>query len=154
VAATRASSDWRRLGFLTAHTVRIVPPFTELIQRWVLDPIGMKPTALLVNTSRGPIVDEDALVDALLERKIGGAALDVFDIEPLPERHILRRLENVIATPHIGYVTEGQYQVFYQDAVEDITAFMAGEPIRVVDEQTPAALRKTYRRTLAQFLSQ
>jgi phosphoglycerate dehydrogenase-like enzyme len=103
----------------------------------------MKPTALLVNTSRGPIVDEDALVDALLERKIGGAALDVFDIEPLPERHILRRLENVIATPHIGYVTEGQYQVFYQDAVEDIAAFMAGEPIRVVDEQT-----------LAQFLSQ
>jgi phosphoglycerate dehydrogenase-like enzyme len=97
---------------------------------------AMKPTALLVNTSRGPIVDEDALVQALLERKIGGAALDVFSIEPLPQRHILRRLENVIATPHIGYVTEGQYQVFYQDAVEDIAAFIAGKPIRVVDDET------------------
>jgi phosphoglycerate dehydrogenase-like enzyme len=93
---------------------------------------AMKPAALLVNTSRGPIVDEDALIDALLARKIGGAALDVFNLEPLPERHILRRLDNVIATPHIGYVTEGQYKVFYSDAVEDIAAFIAGKPIRVV----------------------
>jgi phosphoglycerate dehydrogenase-like enzyme len=95
---------------------------------------AMKPTALLVNTSRGPIVDEEALVRALLERKIGGAALDVFNVEPLPERHILRRLDNAIVTPHIGYVTEGQYEVFYQDAVEDIAAYIAGKPIRVVDE--------------------
>ena len=93
---------------------------------------AMKPAALLVNTSRGPIVDEDALIDALLARKIGGAALDVFNLEPLPERHILRRLDNVIATPHIGYVTEGQYKVFYSDAVENIAAFIAGKPIRVV----------------------
>ena len=92
----------------------------------------MKPTALLVNTSRGPIVDEDALVDALLEGTIGGAALDVFDVEPLPERHILRRLDNVIVSPHIGYVTAGQYEVFYQDAVENITAFIGGKPIRVL----------------------
>jgi phosphoglycerate dehydrogenase-like enzyme len=92
----------------------------------------MKPTALLVNTSRGPIVDEDALVHALLERRIGGAALDVFDVEPLPERHILRRLDNVIVTPHIGYVTEGQYKTFYQDAVENIAAFVASDPIRVL----------------------
>jgi phosphoglycerate dehydrogenase-like enzyme len=94
---------------------------------------AMKPTALLVNTSRGPIVDEDALIDTLLARKIGGAALDVFNAEPLPERHILRRLDNVIATPHIGYVTEGQYTVFHHDAVEDIAAFIAGKPIRVVE---------------------
>jgi phosphoglycerate dehydrogenase-like enzyme len=93
---------------------------------------AMKPTALLVNTSRGPIVDEDALVEALLARRIGGAALDVFNTEPLPERHILRRLDNVITTPHIGYVTEGQYKTFYHDAVEDIAAFIAGKPIRVV----------------------
>jgi phosphoglycerate dehydrogenase-like enzyme len=94
---------------------------------------AMKPTALLVNTSRGPIVDEDALVDALLERRIGGAALDVFTVEPLPQRHILRRLDNALITPHIGYVTEGQYEVFYRDAVEDIAAFIAGNPIRVVE---------------------
>jgi phosphoglycerate dehydrogenase-like enzyme len=92
----------------------------------------MKPAALLVNTSRGPIVDEDALVHALLARQIAGAALDVFDVEPLPERHILRRLDNVIVTPHIGYVTSGQYDIFYQDAVEDIAAFIAGQPIRVL----------------------
>jgi phosphoglycerate dehydrogenase-like enzyme len=100
----------------------------------------MKPTALLVNTSRGPIIDEDALVRCLLDRKIGGAALDVFAVEPLPARHILRRLDNVVITPHLGYVTEGQYQVFYRDAVEDIAAFIAGKPIRVIDEETLARL--------------
>jgi phosphoglycerate dehydrogenase-like enzyme len=94
---------------------------------------AMKPTALLVNTSRGPIVDEDALVDALLERRIGGAALDVLTVEPLPPRHILRRLDNALITSHIGYVTEGQYEVFCRDAVEDIAAFIAGNPIRVVE---------------------
>ncbi|MBW8800293.1 MAG: D-2-hydroxyacid dehydrogenase family protein [Streptomyces sp.] len=93
---------------------------------------SMKPTALLVNTSRGPIVDQDALVDALRRRKIGAAALDVFDAEPLPEEHPLRTLENALVTPHIGYVTEGNYQVFYRDAVENIAAFVAGEPIRVL----------------------
>lgn len=92
----------------------------------------MKPSALLVNTSRGPIIDEDALIQALLARRIGGAALDVFDVEPLPERHVLRRLDNVIATPHIGYVTSGQYEAFYKEAMEDIAAFIAGKPIRVL----------------------
>lgn len=93
---------------------------------------AMKPTALLVNTSRGPIVDEDALVRALREGTIGGAALDVFDAEPLPEAHPLRSLDNAVVTPHIGYVTEGNYRVFYQHAVENIAAFVAGEPIRVL----------------------
>jgi phosphoglycerate dehydrogenase-like enzyme len=93
---------------------------------------SMKSSALLVNTSRGPIVDEDALIHVLRERKIAGAALDVFDIEPLPTGHPLRTLDNVLATPHIGYVTQGMYKTFYEQAVEDIAAFAAGKPIRVI----------------------
>jgi phosphoglycerate dehydrogenase-like enzyme len=93
---------------------------------------AMKPTALLVNTSRGPLVDEDALVRALRERTIRGAALDVFDVEPLSEDHALRTLDNALVTPHIGYVTEGNYHVFYRHAVENIAAFVAGSPIRVM----------------------
>ncbi|HSK61096.1 MAG TPA: D-2-hydroxyacid dehydrogenase family protein [Actinomycetospora sp.] len=90
----------------------------------------MKPTALLVNTSRGPIVDEDALVEALREGRIGGAALDVFGTEPLPADSPLRTLPNTVLTPHLGYVTEGTYDVFYRDAVEDIAAWTDGAPIR------------------------
>jgi phosphoglycerate dehydrogenase-like enzyme len=92
----------------------------------------MKPSSLLVNTSRGPIVDEGALVRALQERRIGGAALDVFDVEPLPKQHVLRTLDNALVTPHIGYVTQGHYKVFYEEAVEDIAAFAAGTPMRVL----------------------
>jgi phosphoglycerate dehydrogenase-like enzyme len=92
----------------------------------------MKPTALLVNTSRGPIVDEDALLDALRDGTIGGAALDVFGTEPLPADHPLRTAPRTVLTPHLGYVTEGSYEVFYGDAVENITAFAAGEPVRVL----------------------
>jgi phosphoglycerate dehydrogenase-like enzyme len=95
----------------------------------------MKPTAYLINTSRGPIVDERALLAALEGHKIAGAALDVFDQEPLPADHPLRRMENVVLTPHLGYVTAENYRVFYGDAVEDIRAFLAGNPIRVI---TPA----------------
>ncbi len=84
----------------------------------------MKPTALLVNTSRGPIVDEAALVDALRSRTIGGAALDVFDAEPLPAGHPLRTLDNVLATPHIGYVADRPYRIFYRDAVAAIAAWL------------------------------
>jgi phosphoglycerate dehydrogenase-like enzyme len=91
----------------------------------------MKPTALLVNTSRGPIVDEDALLDALRDGTIGGAALDVFGTEPLPADHPLRTAPRTVLTPHLGYVTEGSYEVFYGDAVEDIAAFAAGAPVRV-----------------------
>ena len=87
---------------------------------------AMKPTALLVNTSRGPIVDEAALVAALRAREIGGAALDVFDTEPLPENHPLRTLDNVIATPHIGYVADRPYRIFFRDAVTAITDWLDG----------------------------
>jgi phosphoglycerate dehydrogenase-like enzyme len=77
----------------------------------------MKPTALLVNTSRGPIVDEAAMLDALQNKRIGGAALDVYHTEPLPKDHRLRRLPNVLLTPHVGYVTDDNYAVFYRETM-------------------------------------
>jgi phosphoglycerate dehydrogenase-like enzyme len=92
----------------------------------------MKPTAILVNTSRGPIVEEAALVQALREGTIAGAGLDVFDTEPLPRHHPLRELRRAVLTPHLGYVTEATYRVFYREAVEDVAAFLTGSPIRVL----------------------
>jgi phosphoglycerate dehydrogenase-like enzyme len=92
----------------------------------------LKPTALLVNTSRGPLIDEKALVRALTENRIAGAALDVYDTEPLPASHPLRTLPNVVATPHVGYVTRENYQIFYSDAVEDIQAWLKGSPVRTL----------------------
>jgi phosphoglycerate dehydrogenase-like enzyme len=93
---------------------------------------SMKPTAILVNTSRGPVIDEDTLIAALANRWIRTAAIDVFDTEPLPADHPLRSLPNALLTGHVGYVTRELYQTFYQDAVEDITAFQAGTPIRLM----------------------
>src|SRR3984893_2998844 len=85
----------------------------------------MKPTALLVTTSRGPIVDESALVDALRSQRIGGAGLDVFDVEPLPAGHPLRLLDNVVATPQIGYVAEQVYRVFYGESATKIARWLS-----------------------------
>ncbi|QTG81269.1 D-2-hydroxyacid dehydrogenase family protein [Arthrobacter crystallopoietes] len=93
----------------------------------------MKQDAVLVNTSRGPIVQEDALLDALHSGRLGAAALDVFDVEPLPADHPLRSAPRAVLTPHVGYVTEEQYRIFYQDAVADIAAFAAGAPVRVME---------------------
>jgi phosphoglycerate dehydrogenase-like enzyme len=99
----------------------------------------MKPTAYLINTSRGPIVDEAALVDVLERKAIVGAALDVFDSEPLPLDHRLRRLGNTVITPHLGYVTKENYQTMYSHAIEDIMAFMSRKPIRLLN---PAVLQR------------
>jgi D-3-phosphoglycerate dehydrogenase len=92
----------------------------------------MKPGALLVNTSRGPIVDEKDLLSVLKTAKIH-AALDVYETEPLPAAHALRKMENVTLSPHLGYVHEENYRVFYRDTVENVAAWLAGKPIRVIN---------------------
>ncbi|MBC3362752.1 D-2-hydroxyacid dehydrogenase family protein [Pseudomonas sp. SWRI154] len=92
----------------------------------------MKPEALLINTARGPIVDEAALVDALRHKRLAGAGLDVFAEEPLPSGHPFRTLDNVLATPHVGYVSRQNYQQFYGQMIEDLQAWAAGKPIRTL----------------------
>lgn len=94
----------------------------------------MKPTAFLVNTSRGPIVDESALIDALQRKQIAGAGLDVYDVEPLPVSHPLRSLENTVLTPHTGYVTAENLSGMYKSVVENIDAFIDGKPVRVLGD--------------------
>lgn len=131
VGATRVEKDelFQRADFVTIHLIlskrtRGLVTARELAL--------MKPGAYLINTSRGPIVEERALIDVLTNRKIAGAALDVYDEEPLPENHSLRRLDNVVLTPHLGYVTVENYRRAYGEAVEDIRAFLAGNPIRTI----------------------
>ncbi len=93
----------------------------------------MKASAYLVNTSRGPIVQEAALIEALSARRIAGAALDVYDREPLPAGHPLLGLDNLLVTPHLGYVTAENYRLIYGQAVEDIRAFLGGRPVRAIN---------------------
>jgi phosphoglycerate dehydrogenase-like enzyme len=120
---------FRRSDFLTIHVV--------LSQR-TRGLIGakelglMKPTAFIINTSRGPIIDEAALLAALGDKRIAGAGLDVFDIEPLPLDHPLRKMDNVVITPHLGYVSEQNYQRYFADVVEDIRGFLDRKPVRVM----------------------
>ncbi|WP_112266680.1 D-2-hydroxyacid dehydrogenase family protein [Lentzea terrae] len=90
----------------------------------------LKPSAFLINTSRAAIVDSTALLDVLRERRIAGAGLDVFETEPLPLADELRTLPNVLATPHLGYVTQANYRTYFREAVEDIHAFIQGKPVR------------------------
>ena len=119
----------RESDILTVHVV-LSPRSRGLIGR---DDIAlMKKTAILVNTSRGPIVDVDAVIEALQARRLGYAAFDVYDREPLPADHPLRRTPNVLLTPHIGYVTEENYRSSYPQIVENVAAFLDGNPIRVI----------------------
>ena len=94
----------------------------------------MKPTAYLVNTSRGPIVDEAALVDCLRKQRIGGAALDVYDVEPIRKDHPFLAFDNVILTPHLGYATEEAYRGIYTQTVDAIRGFLDGKPIRAINK--------------------
>ncbi|TCD63327.1 hypothetical protein EIP91_005673 [Steccherinum ochraceum] len=93
----------------------------------------LKPTAIFINTSRGPLVDEDALVEVLSKKKIAAAGLDVFDLEPLPLDHPLRDVDNVTLSPHMGYVSDDNYKVFWSQTVENILAFLEGAPKRVIE---------------------
>ncbi|MBV9594776.1 MAG: D-2-hydroxyacid dehydrogenase family protein [Actinobacteria bacterium] len=99
----------------------------------------MKPGAILVNVSRGPIVNEAALVDSLRSNHLAGAGLDVFDQEPLPKDHPLRALDNVVLTPHLGYVTEDGFRFGWQRMAEDVAAYLSGNPIRVITTTPPMA---------------
>lgn len=138
-AATRAGATlvskkalFRQADVLSIHVI-LSPRTRGLVGS--ADLALMRPTSILVNTSRGPIVDEAALIDALLTGKIAGAGLDVFDQEPLPADHPLRRMPNVIATPHIGHVTYDNYSIYFQGAVEDILGYFAGKPLRVLNSE-------------------
>jgi phosphoglycerate dehydrogenase-like enzyme len=120
---------FRRADFLSIH-VQLSQRTRGLIGA---DQIAlMKKSAYLINTSRGPIVDEGALLAALRDKRIAGAGLDVFDIEPLPLDHPLRKLDNVVLTPHLGYVASQNYRAYFGGMVEDIRAFLDGEPLRVL----------------------
>jgi phosphoglycerate dehydrogenase-like enzyme len=118
-----------RSDFVTIH-LKLSPRTVSLIGEAELS--LMKPNAYLVNTSRGPIVDEVALLAAVRGGEIAGAALDVFDQEPLPDDHPFRSEGRIVATPHIGYVTRESYQVFYDGVIEAIDAWRNGEPIRLL----------------------
>lgn len=129
--ATRVSKGelLAQSDFVTIHLV-LSDRTRGLIGAAELD--RMKPSAYLVNTSRGPIVQEAALVRAIEHTVIAGAGIDVYDTEPLPADHPYRQLPNVVLTPHIGYVTEDTYRLFFGEMVENIEAWLAGNPIRVM----------------------
>jgi len=120
--------------FATADVITIHMPLSDASRGLIgaAELALMKPSAYLINTSRGPIVDEAAMLDVLRRRSIAGAGLDVYDVEPLPADHPLRSMPNTLLLPHIGYVTSDNYRTFYRHAVEDILAFGAGTPIRVL----------------------
>jgi phosphoglycerate dehydrogenase-like enzyme len=115
--------------FITIHTI-LSNRTKNLVAKKDLE--LMKKTAFLINTSRGLIVNEFDLVEALEKNTIAGAGLDVYDIEPLPENHKLRFLPNALLLPHLGYVTKENYEVFYSQMFENLEAFKEGKPIRVI----------------------
>jgi len=125
------TSDWISIHLILSDRSRGLVGASDLAL--------MKPDAWLVNTSRGPIVDEAALLTVLEAGTIGGAALDVYDREPLPADHPLRRAPRTVLTPHLGFVTQDSYRVFYRDTVADVLAWLDGAPIRVMN---PAVLER------------
>jgi phosphoglycerate dehydrogenase-like enzyme len=129
--ATAVSKEelFAKSDFITVH-LQLSQRTRGLIGARDLD--AMKPTAYFVNTSRGPIVDEAALLAALRENRIAGAGIDVYDVEPLPLDHLLRKLDNAVLTPHLGYVTQDNYRRFFAQEVENIRAWQAGKPLRVI----------------------
>ncbi|WP_440695232.1 D-2-hydroxyacid dehydrogenase family protein [Candidatus Pelagibacter sp. HIMB109] len=118
-------SDFLSIHYLLSDRSRNLVKYEDLAK--------MKKTAFIINTSRGPIINEDDLIQALQEEIIAGAGLDVYNIEPLPENHKLRFLPNVLLTPHIGYVTVDNYMKWYTQMAEDLQAFIDGSPIRVLN---------------------
>jgi phosphoglycerate dehydrogenase-like enzyme len=120
---------FRQSDFITIHIV-LSPRSRGLVGAKELG--LMKSSAFIINTSRGPLIDEPALIAALREKKIGGAGLDVFDVEPLPLDHPFRKMDNVVITPHLGYVTEQNYRHYFTGVVEDIRGFLDGKPVRVM----------------------
>jgi phosphoglycerate dehydrogenase-like enzyme len=132
IGATRVERDelFARSDILTIHLV-LSDRTRGLVGARELE--LMKPTAILVNTSRGPIVDESALADALRRRRIRAAGVDAYSVEPLPADHPFRSLDNIVCTPHVGYVSEDGYRVFFHDIVEDIAAYLDGTPVRTIE---------------------
>ena len=123
--------------FSTADVITVQIPLTDESRGLITDEdfARMKPSSYFINTSRGPIADEAALILVLQEGKIAGAGLDVFDVEPLPAGHPFLTLENTLLTPHIGFVSEENYQAFYGNALDNIKAYLAGEPINMINPE-------------------
>ena len=132
VGATRVEKDelFRRADFITIH-LQLSPRSKGLVgaKEFGL----MKPSAFLVNTSRGPIVEEAALLAALREHRIAGAGLDVYDVEPLPENHPLRKMDNAVITPHLGYVERDSLEGMFSVMFDQILAYANGQPINVAN---------------------
>lgn len=120
---------FERSDFVSVHLV-LSERTTSLVAEAELR--AMKPTAWLINTSRGPICDEDVLAQACAEGWIAGAGLDAYGTEPLPAGHPFRELNNVLATPHIGYVSKNVYEIFFGEIVEDIAGYLDGDPVRAI----------------------
>jgi phosphoglycerate dehydrogenase-like enzyme len=120
---------FRQSDFITIHIV-LSPRSRGLVGAKEI--ALMKPSAFIINTSRGPIIDEAALLAALRDKKIAGAGLDTFDVEPLPLDHRLRKMDNVVLTPHLGYVSEQNYKNYFAGVAEDIRGFLDGKPVRVM----------------------
>jgi D-3-phosphoglycerate dehydrogenase len=120
---------FRQSDFITIHVV-LSPRSRGMVGAKEI--ALMKPSAFIINTSRGPIIDEAALLAALRDKKIAGAGLDTFDVEPLPLDHPLRKMDNVVLTPHLGYVSEQNYKNYFAGVAEDIRGFLDGKPVRVM----------------------